>query len=519
MANEVHRLISRLGRLLPEDADRTPLRRLERAAAELTDEIDRLRTLLARTVDVAAARGLEPVGEHILDAMIAILGARRGFIGIATPTGWRFAVARNMARDDIDDPAAEVSASVIEECLETGEPVVLTDAGSGRFGTRRSVHALQLKSVICLPFGRGSTRGFVYLDDPGREGRFEFGAIAVLESWLPLVSAAIARAVEEGTQGDPFPDFITRSPALQRELEELARVAQFDVPILLTGETGTGKTTIARCLHQISGRKTGTFVHVNCGAIPESLIEGELFGTTKGAFTGAQAREGKFEAANGGTLFLDELDSMPIECQVKLLVAVQERWVTRLGSNQRIDVDVRLIAAMNQNPHQRIADGKLREDLYYRLAVIVGHIPPLRERPEDVPLLARRVLEQSSRRYGVPPTMLSDQALDQMMAHSWPGNVRELENVLDRAALLARDGVIDAVKVTTPPPATAPTASRQAVGGAVASLRRRRYGIPEGEFLDAWARGDGHAETVAELLGCSTRTIFRLRRRFVDGED
>lgn len=233
---------------------------------------------------------------------------------------------------------------------------------------------------------------------------------------------------------------------MRAELSELARIAAFDVPVMLAGETGTGKSLVARQLHNASARSDKPFVHVNCGAIPESLIEAELFGAEAGAFTGAKSRRiGRFEAADGGTLFLDELDSMPLACQVRLLVALQEKHITRLGSNSPIPVDVRVIAAMGRDPFQAIDAGDLREDLYYRIAVFSARLPALRERREDIPLLATHFLEQTRARYRLPPLRLSETALDHLSAHDWPGNVRELGNTLDRAALLARDGVIERI--------------------------------------------------------------------------
>jgi transcriptional regulator with PAS, ATPase and Fis domain len=309
---------------------------------------------------------------------------------------------------------------------------------------------------------------------------------------------------------------VTRSDALNARLRELARIARFDASVLLTGETGTGKSLLARGIHDASPRAGGAFVHVNCGALPESLIEAELFGSVKGAFTGATDRVGRFEAAKGGTLFLDELDSMPEPCQVKLLVALQDRVITPLGSNRSVDVDVRVIGAMNG-----LGRGGMREDLYFRLAVFPLRIPPLRERPEDVALLARAILDRTSRRYGLPPMRLSESALEQLVGHPWPGNVRELENALDRAALLASDGTIDhldlaSVRAPAAPSPAAPVQSAPSPAAPRPSRAGRR--IPEAEFLAAWERADGSAARVAEILGVQERSVYRLKNRYLGDE-
>jgi transcriptional regulator with PAS, ATPase and Fis domain len=278
--------------------------------------------------------------------------------------------------------------------------------------------------------------------------------------------------------------------------------------VLLLGETGTGKSHIARHLHLASDRSSGAFVHVNCGAIPEALAEAELFGAEAGAFTGATGRRiGKFEAASGGTLFLDELQSMPPECQVKLLVALEEGVITRLGSNAPIRVDTRIVAALNEDPFECIEREKLREDLYYRLAVIVANIPPLRERPEDIPLLGKHILVRAQDRYGLGNLRLTEEALQKLMCHSWPGNVRELENALDRAALLGEESMIHAEHL--------PAASGAVVRKPPPS--RTRKAVTQDEFHAAWEEAGGDIARVADALGTHPKSVFRLRRRFGTG--
>ncbi len=231
---------------------------------------------------------------------------------------------------------------------------------------------------------------------------------------------------------------IGESPAIKRVLEIVERVADTRTTVLITGESGTGKELIARLLHAKSSRAKAPFVAVSCAAIPESLMEVELFGAMKGAYTGAESdRVGKFEAANGGTLFLDEVGDIPLPIQVKLLRALQEREIERLGSNEPIPVDVRLVTATNRDLEQAVKEGTFREDLYYRLQVVHIHLPPLRERREDIPLLANYFLQKFAQENGRALREISPEALSLLQSACWKGNVRELENTLESAVVLA----------------------------------------------------------------------------------
>lgn len=233
-------------------------------------------------------------------------------------------------------------------------------------------------------------------------------------------------------------EMIGASGAMQQVHQAIRQVAPEKATVLIAGETGTGKELAAHALHQLSPRSQALFVAVNCAAIPAEMMESELFGHERGAFTGAvKERIGKFELADGGTLFLDEITEMPIGLQAKLLRALQEGVIERLGGNRSISVDLRVVAATNRDPQQAIRDGKLREDLYYRLNVFRLDLPPLRQRREDIPLLARHF----AARRGVE---ISDQGLEKLAAYAWPGNVRELENVLERAAIVCGGNLIEA---------------------------------------------------------------------------
>ncbi len=469
-------------------------------------DMDRYRELLARTVTIASDSGLDPVAGNILDALMHVIGATRGFVGLVEGDGWRFLHARNVEYGDVENPDSQISTRIIEKSLDTGLVVVADAMGDL---ASQSVHSLQLRSVACFALKMGELTGFIYVDNPARKGLFDRAAVDAIRAWLPLLENQLLRAIDEATEDAPMiPGVLTRSTALRHSLGELMRVARFDVPVLLWGETGTGKSFIARKLHEASPRQRGPFVHVNCAALPGDLAESELFGAVAGAFTGArQTRQGKFEAARGGTLFLDEIDLMPIDVQSKLLLAVQERRITPLGSNREVDVDVRIIAAMSSDPEDAIRENRLREELYYRLATIETCIPPLRTRPQDIPLLARNALEMARRQFDLPALRLSAHALNQLLTHTWPGNVRELENTLDRAALLSQDGEIEHLQIRKrrqdPSPRPAPTLP--------SAPTKRRYGVSADEFLQKWHAEDGDVDRVAASLGVSRRTVFRLK--------
>lgn len=240
-----------------------------------------------------------------------------------------------------------------------------------------------------------------------------------------------------------FKNIIGAGKALKTLLDTVLIVARSDTSVLLLGESGTGKEKIAECIHSISSRRLKPLVKVNCAALPATLIESELFGHERGAFTGAvEKRIGKFEQAAGGTVFLDEIGEMPLEMQVKLLRVLQEREIERIGSAETTKIDIRIIAATNRSLEKEIAEGRFRMDLYYRLNVFPIVLPPLRERKEDIPMLARHFLQHYSRKIDRPVNDISAEAMEKLMRYDWPGNIRELENFIERAVLLASGPVI-----------------------------------------------------------------------------
>ncbi len=250
--------------------------------------------------------------------------------------------------------------------------------------------------------------------------------------------------LKQKSEADDFPEIIGQSDAIEDLLETIRKVAEYKSTVLITGESGTGKELVARALHRRSPRGDAPWVAVNCGAIPESLLESELFGHVKGAFTDAGAdKAGLFEEADGGTLFLDEIGEMPMNLQVKLLRALQEGEIRRIGENTPREVDVRVLAASNQDLDEMVDAGEFREDLYYRLNVIQLHLPPLRERIDDLPLLVDHFIESRSEDLDAGVDGISSEAIDRMTQYRWPGNVRELQNCVERGVVLADGDTID----------------------------------------------------------------------------
>lgn len=271
------------------------------------------------------------------------------------------------------------------------------------------------------------------------------------------------------------------SRALQEVFKLVGRVARSDAPVLIAGESGTGKELVAKAVHEYSPRRQREMITINCGAIPENLLESELFGHEKGSFTGAIARRaGRFEQADGGTLFLDEIGDMPLSIQVKLLRVLQDGTFSRVGSNETLTTDVRIIAATHKNLSEEVTAGKFREDLYYRLNVVELRIPPLRERPEDIPLLAEFFLQRITRKNGMARIKLAAESIETLQSHNWPGNVRELENTMARACALAASNVLLPEDI---PLSVAPGRSSAAIASAVDQLL---HTVPNKENTMEW---------------------------------
>jgi two-component system, NtrC family, response regulator AtoC len=314
-----------------------------------------------------------------------------------------------------------------------------------------------------------------------------------------LLRARLAAAGE-------FPEMIGQSAAIREVFECIRQVADTDLTVLIQGESGTGKELIARAIHNLSGRRDGPFVATNVGALPETLIESELFGYEKGAFSGASRRKsGWFEMAQNGTLFLDEIGEMAPKTQVDLLRVLEEREVRRIGGNELIPLNVRLLAATHRDIDELLAEGKVREDLYYRLNVVPLRVPPLRERQDDVPALVEHFLERACLRLGRAPKRVAEAAMRILCAYSWPGNVRQLRNCVERLVVVVEDTVIHADDLpqamgTPPKPGNL-------------DLEAAVQEIEKATILAAMAQCNQHRERTAQALGISVRTLrYKMNR-------
>ncbi len=353
--------------------------------------------------------------------------------------------------------------------------------------------------------------------DVMRKEALPFELRPVVESALQIVEDR--RSAEQPAADMPALDgrvkIIGVSRALQDVFKIVGRVARSDAPVLVTGESGTGKELVAKAIHEYSPRRQQELIAINCGAIPENLLESELFGHEKGSFTGAIARRaGRFEQADGGTLFLDEIGDMPLSVQVKMLRVLQDGSFSRVGSNETLSADVRIVTATNKVLSTEVAAGRFREDLYYRLNVVEIRLPPLRERSEDIPLLAEFFLQRITRKNGMARIRLSAEAISALQQHRWPGNVRELENTIARACALASSTVLLPGDI---PLAAAPGSEKGAIKQSVDRLLDT---VPAGENAIAWFarelaacaldRHAGDIKEAASVLGIGTTELRKI---------
>jgi two-component system response regulator HydG len=303
---------------------------------------------------------------------------------------------------------------------------------------------------------------------------------------------------------------IGTSAAMQRVFELIANAARSDAPVIIYGESGTGKEMVARAIHEVGSRYDKPYVKVNCAALNESLLESELFGHVKGAYTGAhRSRVGRFEAARGGDIFLDEIGDMPLSTQVKLLRVLEEKVVERVGDNHPVSIDVRIISATNRNLPQLVDEGAFREDFFYRINVIPIHVPPLRERAEDIPLLARSIFNRILLKSGKKIDGIAKCAMDALIAYNWPGNVRELKSAFEFAFVSCSGGMITEDHL---PPRIVVTPGAGRPSGAVSmtsieDVKRRR-------LTDALAQTGGNKSEAARLLGISRTSVWKQMKKY-----
>jgi two-component system NtrC family response regulator len=313
------------------------------------------------------------------------------------------------------------------------------------------------------------------------------------------------RAMQQRFQGDTFEGMLGTSPRMQTVFESIRKVATTDAPVLILGESGTGKEMVAQAIHQRSARKDGPFVAINCSAIPETLLESELFGHEKGAFTGAHVqRKGRIESGNSGTLFLDEIGEIPLPLQVKLLRFLQEQRIERVGGRQEIQVDTRIIAATNADLKKGLADGSFREDLYYRLAVVQIVLPPLRDREDDILLLAQAFLQRFAAQNGKAGLAFGPEALRALRQHAWPGNVRELQNRVNRAVIMSEKKRLTVQDLELAQTMGTPRGT---------SLKEARDALDREMLQQALRKHSGKITAAAVELGISRPTFYELMEK------
>ncbi|MEJ7616564.1 MAG: sigma-54 dependent transcriptional regulator [Pyrinomonadaceae bacterium] len=425
------------------------------------------------------------------------------------------------------EAAAESNGFAGLQRVETFQPsVVITDVLMPQmdgFGLLREVRARYPETAVILLTGEGSVEMAVRAIR--EEGAYHYFEKPIDLSALRLV---VERAVEYGEarrenkalwrqlrDHGAFGELVGISEPMRRIYSLIEQIAPSSASVLILGESGTGKELVARTIHNMSPRRNASFQAINCLAIPETLMESELFGHEKGAFTGAVSRrQGCFELANSGTLLLDEIAEMPVFLQAKLLRVLEERSIRRLGGSQEIAVDVRLLAATNKDPHEAVKDGAFREDLLYRLNVISIELPPLRKRKEDLPLLAQYLVTHLSERHKRPARYLSGTALDALHSYNWPGNVRELRNIIERAVIISAGEQIDRqhLNISAPDQPLEPQTDDHItlpVGTSLGEVERR-------VILRTLLKTDNNKTRAAEILQISLKTLHNKLRLYKD---
>jgi transcriptional regulator with GAF, ATPase, and Fis domain len=461
--------------------------------------------------------GLWNVGsllESLMDEAIDLTRADKGFLILLDNNEPRIKVARKVSRETIEDADERVSDSIVAEVVKTGQALIVSDAlDDPKFKASESVVNLKLMSVMCAPLKhKGDLFGLIYVGNDRLVNRFEPKSLDLLTIFAAQASLILQNAMlvndlfltnselKTRLESARFGEIIGTCAGMVDVYRRIEKIAQTDISVLISGETGTGKELIAREIHRRSPRSKGPFVTINCGAIPENLLESELFGHVKGAFTGAVAtKPGKFQAANAGTLFLDEIGELPLQLQVKLLRALQERIVHKVGDNRGEPVDIRVVTATNRVLEDEVKKGTFREDLYYRLNVVNLRLPPLREREGDLEMLGRFFIQKYSQEFNGKARSFSPAAIVAMKKYGWPGNIRELENRIKKAVVLTDKAVVGAEDLDLKPEDFEP----------VLPLAEAKEQFQKDYINKILARNGGNRTKTAKDLGVDPRTIFR----------
>jgi two-component system, NtrC family, response regulator len=396
--------------------------------------------------------------------------------------------------------------------LDLGLPPDIDGASEGLAILRETLHLNPMAKVIVITGISDRAKAVAAIES----GAYDFLEKPVQLDVLKIVLQRAAylsnleeenRALQEQAGQNEFEGMLGKSPRMEDVFRMIRRVGPSDVPVLIIGESGTGKELVARSIHRQSARKGEPFVAINCGAIPETLLESELFGYEKGAFTGAvQQRKGRIEGAQGGTLFLDEIGDIPLGLQVKLLRFLQDHTIQRLGAKETITVDARILAATNVDLQKAIRDGRFREDLYYRLCVVTIAVPALSERGSDIALLARTFLTKFAEEQKKSLKGFTPQAVEVLTAHNWPGNVRELENRIKRAVVMAEGKYVTPANLELKDPSSAEED--------VSTLRASRDSREKDLVRLALEKADGNVSKTATELGVSRPTLYQLLSRY-----
>ena len=491
---------------------------------DLEAELAGLRKLHEFSERLMSSESLDEQLAALIDAIIEVTHAARGFLILLENDKARVTVARNLRQQDLPDAVHHLSDSILRKVIESRRPLIVSDAlHDTLFKSAESVMNLQLASVMCAPLiAQGQLLGVLYVGNDSVTSLFEDSSLDVLTIFAGQASLILQNALlldqlktdvdELSAQlGDRrFGDIIGSCTPLLDVFHKVEKVATTNINVLVTGETGTGKELIAREIHRRSPRAEQPFVVVNCGAIPENLMESELFGHVRGAFTGAVAtRNGKFQAAANGTLFLDEIGEMPVGLQVKLLRALQEKIVMKVGDTKPEPVDIRVVAATNRDLEEEILRGNFREDLFYRLNVVTLHLPPLRERGDDVVVLAKFLLHKYAEEYGGKVKGFTPNALIALKKYAWPGNVRQLENRIKKAIVLCEKTLVGPEDMDLFPE----------VLNDIRTLAQAREDFQRRYILEVLERNNGNRTKTARDLGVDPRTIFRYLEREPDAPE